>query len=272
MIHRSLKAALRHDSLGGTFCRLLLGYPAPSLVQQRCIFIACFPKSGSTYMARLLEAATHRSGLKAAYLMGHNEQNIDEKALARCVRKLSVVQQHTQGGDCNVNLLAKFHLQPIILTRNLPDIAISLLDHLHLHQHTRNPMAFAPGNFFDWPQEEQLRWIIWAYMPWYFSFYQSWKTNGSRVNALWVEFNDMISRPVEVVGGLLQKMGLPCDMKALEQSSDPHNSGKHTRINKGVAGRGSQLSTELKAHLWDLADVWKFGLEDRERLGLERHI
>ncbi|MCB1275294.1 sulfotransferase domain-containing protein [Prosthecobacter sp.] len=269
MIKRQIRKLLLEDSLSGRLTRTLCGHKKPDVLANRCIFLACFPKSGSTYMARLLEEATHRIGLKAAYEMGHNEQNIDEEALRRCVRKLSVVQQHTQGGENNVALLAKYRMQPIVLTRNLPDIVVSLLDHMHLHQHTRNPMAFAPGQFFEWPQDEQLRWITWAYMPWYFSFYQSWKTNGDKVNAQWVEFDDLTTRPVETVTQLLARMNLPCDAAALERASNPHTSGKNSRINKGLAGRGAQLPAEVKDHLRHLAEVWKLTTEDCHRLGLE---
>jgi hypothetical protein len=272
MIKRHFQLALQANSYSGTACRFLAGYPIPSKLSQRCIFIACFPKSGSTYMARLLEAATHRIGLKAAYIMGHNEQNIDEFALTRCVRKLSVVQQHTQGGSNNVALLAKFHLQPIVLIRSLPDIVFSLQDHLHLHRHTRNSMAFAPSNFFEWTHEEQLRWITWAYMPWYFSFYQSWKSNGGQINAHWVEFTELIANPVDVICKLLDQMSLKYDLESLKRSSDPHNNGKFNRINKGIIGRGSQLSEELITHLWNLADAWKLTDEDRKLLGLKRPV
>lgn len=240
----------------------------PEVAANRCIFLACFPKSGSTYMARLLEAATHRTGLKAAYQMGHDEQNIYAPALERCLRKLSVVQQHTQGGDNNVALLARHRMQPIILTRNLPDIVLSLFDHIQLHKHTRNPMAFAPAEFLDWSQEAQLRWIVWAYMPWYFSFYSSWKTNGPKVGAIWVEFSDMIARPIEIVKEVLDKMHLPCDSAALEQIADPRQGGKFTRINKGVEGRGTDLPSDLLKHLRDLADAWELADVDRKVLGL----
>jgi hypothetical protein len=268
MIKRQIRKLLLEDSLPGRLTRTLCGHKSADVLANRCIFLACFPKSGSTYMARLLEAATHRVGLKASCQMGHDEQNIYEPALERCVRKLSVVQQHTQGGDNNVALLDKYRMQPIVLTRNLPDIVLSLLDHVHLHKHTRNPMAFAPGDFLDWSREEQLRWITWSYMPWYFSFYQSWKTNGARVNAKWVEFSDMIARPVEIVREVLEHMKLPCDLAALELASDPHKSGKFTRINKGVEGRGAELPDDLLGHLRDLADVWKLDETDRRRLGL----
>ncbi|MDZ4405801.1 sulfotransferase domain-containing protein [Prosthecobacter sp.] len=268
MINRQIRKLLLQDSLSGRLTRTLCGHKNPDALANRCIFLACLPKSGSTYMARLLEAATHRVGLKATCQMGHDEQNIFEPALERCVRKLSVVQQHTQGGDNNVALLAKYRMQPVVLTRNLPDIVLSLLDHIHLHKHTRNPMAFAPGDFLDWSREDQLRWITWAYMPWYFSFYQSWKTNGDKVNAHWVEFSDMIARPTEVVREVLEHMNLPCDLQALEQASDPHNSGKFTRINKGVEGRGAELPPDLLRHLQQLADVWKLNATDRRRLGL----
>ncbi len=268
MINRQIRKHLIEDSSSGTLTRTLSGYRDPSRLRNRCIFLACAPKSGSTYMARLLEAATHRSGLKASYQMGHDEQNIYEPALRRCVRKLSVVQQHTQGGDNNIALLAKFSLRPIVLTRSLPDIVMSLLDHVHLHKHTRNPMAFAPGDFLEWPEEDQLHWITWSYMPWYFSFYQSWKTNGPRVDAIWTEFSEMIARPVEIVREVLGKLELPCDEASLESASDPHKSGKFTRINKGVEGRGTDLAPHLLDHLHRLADTWKFNQEDRRRLGL----
>ena len=272
MIKRKIRKFLLEDSLPGGLTRTLCGHKDPGTLANRCIFLACFPKSGSTYMARLLEAATHRVDLKAAYEMGHNEQNINEEALRRCVRKLSVVQQHTQGGDHNVSLLARYRLQPIVLTRNLPDIAMSLLDHMHLHKHTRNPMGFAPEHFFEWSDAEQLRWITWAYMPWYFSFFQSWKTNGSKVGAQWVEFDNLTASPVETITQVLARMNLPCDADALARASDHRTSGKNSRINKGVAGRGAQLPAELQAHLGRLADVWKLTPEDRSLLGLENAV
>jgi hypothetical protein len=96
MIKRQIRNLLLQDSLPGVLTRIFSGYKDPRELGNRCIFLACFPKSGSTYLGTLLESATHRIGVKAAKDLGHNEQNIYEPELRRSVRKLSVVQQHTQ--------------------------------------------------------------------------------------------------------------------------------------------------------------------------------
>src|SRR5438552_7435823 len=89
------------------------------------LLIACFPKSGSTYLAKTLSAITGLPTRHACATFGNNDQDICERKL-RGLSRRSVIQQHVKGTNNNVALMKHYGVRPIVLVRDIYDTIISL--------------------------------------------------------------------------------------------------------------------------------------------------
>ncbi len=135
------------------------------------LLIACFPKSGSTYLSKVLQKAT---GLKEDYLAefgSQNEQDIVRRKLKRLWRR-SVLQQHVKGTRTNVELLTSFGIRPIVQTRSLFDVVISLYDHFE-RENNSLPCGHVCADYWQMTFHERLDYLICVHLPWYFNFYLS---------------------------------------------------------------------------------------------------
>jgi len=133
----------------------------------RHILIACIPKSGSSFLKESLRALTGWKELWLSYAYLQNEQELYLPALKEAARDNTVTQQHCRATGPNLNILQGFGIRPIVLTRNLPDILLSLSDFYD--------SGATLNTFFGevWPTLDQAGkhdLIIDHVMPWYAGF------------------------------------------------------------------------------------------------------
>ena len=110
------------------------GWPEPIL------FIAALPKSGSTWLERLLEAVpgyAHRRIVDPDCCS--EQQDVCHSILAGLPRRAySVVKLHTRYSEHNVQVLSQYGIKPIVLYRDLRDVCVSRYYHVlysELHRH-----------------------------------------------------------------------------------------------------------------------------------------
>ena len=78
------------------------------------LLVACFPKSGSTYLTKLLHAATGFPLRDLVVAFGDHEQDICERKLRR-LRRQAVIQQHVKATHHNLALIKQHGIRPIVL-------------------------------------------------------------------------------------------------------------------------------------------------------------
>jgi tetratricopeptide (TPR) repeat protein len=231
------------------------------------LFIACMPKSGSTFLknALLLSAGVPERMLAFAYMQ--NEQELHLPHLIDAAREVCVTQQHCRATDANVQLMQAFRIRPVVLVRNLFDIVASLYDFYD--------MGALPNTFFEncWAgldRQRRLDLIIDHVMPWYIQFYVSWfeAIEQRRLEGMWLTYEQLVADKPAAVSRIHRFAGLDVAEREAARAVaflDQHK--EMNRWNKGVSGRGEEtLSEAQKQRIRALAAY--FPDVDFSRIGL----
>src|SRR2546427_7695392 len=158
----------------------------------RHLFIACVPKSASTFLKNLLVNLTGYRDLFTVYAAGQSEHEIYLPTLRECAQLDTVTQQHCRASDANVHLMQAFDIRPVVLVRNIFDSVMSLLDFY-------NKGAFQTSYFrADWPvmdEETKIDLLIESVIPWYFQFVASWDLAEyqSRLEIPWLSYDELVA-------------------------------------------------------------------------------
>ena len=135
------------------------------------LFIACLPKSGSSFLRNALLRLTGFRDTYLFYAGAPNEHDLYLPSLLEFATVPTVTQQHARASEANLHLLQGFGLRPVVLVRNLFDALVSLDD--FYHQGASFSTFFFPG-YLRLSPEERLDLIVDHVAPWYLQFYASW--------------------------------------------------------------------------------------------------
>jgi len=218
------------------------------------IFIACVPKSASTFLKNLLINLTGYRDLFTVYAAGQSEHEIYLPTLREWAREDTVTQQHCRASDANIHLMQGFGIRPVVLVRNVFDSVMSLFDFY-------NNGAFKPSYFrADWQildQETKLDLLIENAIPWYFQFVASWDLaeRQKRLEVHWLTYEELVGDKTSSVLGVLKFYGLGASRKGVEQRiREIETEGRKNRFNQGLTGRGAAgLSDRQKDQIRRLA-------------------
>ena len=214
------------------------------------IFIACVPKSASTFLKNLLVSLTGYRDVFMVYAAGQNEHELYLPMLRETAHFDTVTQQHCRASDANVQMMQAFGIKPIVLVRNVFDSVVSLLD------------FYDKGAFFNSYFREDFRLLdeetktdllIDNIIPWYFQFVASWSLVEKQKNLdiFWLSYEDLIADKPSAIQDVLKFYGLGAARRGIEQRvKETESEGRKIRFNKGVKGRGeSRLSERQKERI-----------------------
>ena len=233
----------------------------------RHIFIACVPKSASTFLKNLLIDLTGYRDLFAVYAAGQTEHEIYLPVLREFAHLDTVTQQHCRASDANIHLMQGFGIRPVVLVRNIFDSVMSLLDFY-------NKGAFQTSYFrADWPkldEETKIDLIIENVIPWYFQFVASWDLaeKQKRLEMYWITYEELVADKPSSILKVLRFYGLGAPQRGVEQRiREIESKGRNNRFNKGVTGRGrSGLNESQKEQIRRLTRYYPS--TDFARIGL----
>jgi tetratricopeptide (TPR) repeat protein len=216
----------------------------------RHLFIACVPKSASTFLKNLLVNLTGYRDLFAVYAAGQSEHEIYLPTLRESAHVDTVTQQHCRASDANIHLMQAFEIRPVVLVRNIFDSVMSLLDFY-------NKGAFRNSYFrADWQaldEEMKIDLLIENVIPWYFQFVASWDLveKQKKLELHWLSYEDLVADKPSSVLKVLEFYGLGASRRGVEQRiAEIESEEQRIRFNKGVTGRGrSGLSNEQKEQI-----------------------
>ena len=204
------------------------------------IFIACVPKSASTFLKNLLVNVTGYRDLFTVYAAGQSEHEIYLPTLRESAHLDTVTQQHCRASDANVHLMQGFGIRPVVLVRNIFDSVISLLDFY-------DKGAFQTSYFrADWPllnKETKIDLLIENVIPWYFQFVASWDLveKQKRLEVHWLSYEDLVADKPTSVLNVLEFYGLGASRGGIEERiGEIESEARKIRFNKGVTGRGGE--------------------------------
>jgi hypothetical protein len=204
----------------------------------RHLFIACVPKSASTFLKNLLVNLTGYRDLFTVYAAGQSEHEIYLPTLRESAHLDTVTQQHCRASDANVHLMQAFGIQPVVLVRNIFDSVMSLIDFY-------NKGAFQTSYFrADWHglnKETKIDLLIENVIPWYFQFVASWDLaeKQQRLEVHWLSYEELIADKASAVLKVLEFYGLGASRRGVEQRiREIESEETKIRFNKGITGRG----------------------------------
>ncbi|HTU25606.1 MAG TPA: sulfotransferase domain-containing protein [Pirellulales bacterium] len=231
------------------------------------IFVACFPKSGSTFLAKALQGLTGYPEYHAAEEYVPNEQDISRRKLLKA-RRLSVIQQHTKGTKTNLNILREFGMRPIVHVRNLFDVVVSLRDHFYGQDH-HFPTGYVHREFWQLSERDQYDFLIQMHLPWYFNFLVSWHEAQRYFGLIMTSYEELFADPASTLRRLADFYGLAADDAAIERALD-YAASQPTGFNKGISGRGRQmLTTAQRDAICRMAKVWQVDRKITRSVGID---
>jgi tetratricopeptide (TPR) repeat protein len=243
------------NSLAATGQRAILSDFTTAITSEqlgRHLFIACVPKSASTFLKNLLVDLTGYRDLFTVYAAGQSEHEIYLPTLREAAHLDTVTQQHCRASDANVHLMQAFGIRPVVLVRNIFDSVMSLLD---FYDRGAFQTSYSRA---DWPvldEKTRIDLLIENVIPWYFQFVASWDLveKQKRLEVHWFSYEDLVADKPSSVLKVLEFYGLGASRRGVEQRIEAIESEERKiRFNKGVTGRG------------------KSGLDDRQKEQIRR--
>lgn len=209
---------------------------------QRHFLLACFQKSGSTYMSAIMSQLL---GAEPAHLVpgyDRREQELTVDRLALYHEFSYVAQHHIRCSDPTLELCERFNLYPIVQIRNIFDVVMSTIDHWH-NISVKMPMAYVTNDIANADLEERYRFFAEMMAPWFINFFVSWVHCPRPFS--WVRYENLIANPVEVVSRVCAESGWDVSDEAVAAAIEKAG-GMNTRLNKGKAGRGTAVPEPVK--------------------------
>lgn len=235
------------------------------------IFVACMPKTASTFLTSVLARLT---GFPVAPLIMtlDNEQNLFVPAMRLLDDRNALTFQHMQATPANLYCLRHAQIEPIVTIRNFADVVVSLRDMIEAEQDREyfNALCPNPREFLKMDHERQLDALIDIQMPWFYAFYVSWH-DACRYNgfpATWLTYEQFTSDKPAAVSAILRRHGIERPRAHIEQACRAAKTSRN-RLNKGVKGRGrAQLTDDQMRRLHQMADYYPW--VDFSPVGIDR--
>lgn len=231
------------------------------------IFIACVPKSASTFLKNVLVNLTGFKDLFAVYAAGQNEHELYLPSLVEYADANRVTQQHCRASEANVQMMQAFEISPVILVRNIFDAVVSLLDFYRQGAYFN---TYFRNDFLNLDEPTQIDLLIDNVVPWYLQFVASWDLveKEKRLEIFWLSYEDLTQKKTESIEKLLEFYGLGASRKNIEKSLETVQAdSRRNRFNKGIAGRGKTVLSEAqKSRIRQFAKYYP--TTDFSRIGL----
>lgn len=243
-----LRAAPRLQRLGGRRHRVLL---------------ACFPKSGSTWLRTIL---AELPGMRTAWVSdgtGRAEQELSPHRLASAGFHSFVAQHHVRLHNGTRRQIARFRLEPVVLVRDIFDCLVSLADHVRTNW-ADLPQALVTPEVLALPDDRLLDFVVDMAAPWYIDFYVSWMScPGVPV----IRYENLRRDPCGTVGQLVARLGIPASRADIDRAvAAAHDSP--VLFNHGIVGRGAALTPAQRARV--LRQASYYPTVDFSAIGLGR--
>lgn len=223
-----------------------VGWIKSESLKKQHICIACFPKSGSTFLARSLESALDFKFLHYAY-MGDSEHDITESMLIDTLHSNTVTHLHMTATSNNQLMISRYNLKLVVQVRNIFDCIISLRDHI-IDQAKVWPMALVEEEFMSWDEKDQYDFLIDNFMPWYMKFYVSWYKASQNQPVYWLKYEDLMEDKYATISNLLIYHKVKFEGKKLEEVlySNVRLKKEDFRYNVGISGRGKEKLNNIQ--------------------------
>lgn len=212
----------------------------------RHVFIACVPKSASTFLKNVLTDLTQYRDVFSVYSAWQTDQEIYLPTIVEYADQNTVTQQHCRASESNIQIMQAFNIRPVILVRNVFDAVVSMVD---FYRQGASFNSYHRADFPNLSEEKQVDLIIDFIVPWYLQFVASWKLaeQENRVETYWLTYEELTQNKTDSIKNLLEFYGLGAHGGSVERLVAANEAeSRRNRFNKGVAGRGKSSLTDAQ--------------------------
>lgn len=226
------------------------------------IFLAAATRSGSTHIANsLVRCGLQRASVHSTINGAFNEEHSIDPSAAAAVFAIPglVFQSHVRGIGRTPELLKMSKVPTVVTCRNIFDSLLSFKESTDADwARTGEHRAFVRSTHIgielpDWgsmSNNERFTWVGYTMIPWYLSFYVSWKDCGFPVH--WVWYDEYFADQVIGLTKILEWAGIPICRQAF-CATLPTNG----KMNVGVSGRGLRmLPAAVVEEVYNQIDTW----------------
>ena len=208
------------------------------------VFVACMPRTGSTFLTETLCELTGFKRVELTDAYAENEQELDVPRLLDAWSYGSVTQQHVVANRRTVELMREFGLRPVVLTRDVFDVVVSIRHFLLTEGCGKWPTFFTTDERFRRLDEAtQYEQIVELGLPWYFDFFVSWSEVARRgaLETLWIGYEAAVADWAATLRRIAAFYDLDVGEAAIDAALARTGSRAGAlRLNKGVPGLGRE--------------------------------
>lgn len=234
---------IEYNTLVHDFTAHLRGQPLSQNTSNHFL-VACMPKSGSTWLNKLI---AHTVGASVEHLVTGYDAREQELAVDKLITYHQIsytAQNHLKYSQPTHMLIEYFNLKTVVLYRNLFDVVQSLLDFIpKLGDEANSFNGYMKEKHTKMPKEDLLDFIIEYGVSWYIHFYLSWQN--ASVKHITVMYDDLLDDTEGTLKKIMDFHNVDVSEEQIKQAIK-ETSKIDTRKNKAVAGRGDGLSDEVK--------------------------
>jgi len=217
------------------------------------ILLACFPKSGSTYISKVV--ASHKDFENCSLVPSHDrrEQELGIEELNKFINKNYIAQHHIRFSRYTKFLISQFKLTPIVLVRNIFDIIPSFANHLQ-QGNLELPMFYFSQDIKSLSDKDLYVYLSYTIIPWYINFYVGWIKNLGHEN--FITYEDMVKDKEKFFQEFFLRFGYKLNSKEINEmisSTDLVD----TKFNIGKINRGQTIPLEAKDHIKKIVSIFK---------------
>ena len=209
----------------------------------RHLLIACFPKSGSTFLKSVLMEVTGFPEQNLTFAHGQNETGLYLPDLVASTTNDTVTQLHMRPSDSNVRLMQGFAIRPIILVRNIYDV---LLSYKEFHDRYAREISFYE-RYDALDETRRFDVMVDDRAPWYLGFFAGWQraVRSGRIDGFWLTYEELMHDKVGKLDEILRFHHIDRTRREIADAIDRASTNKTaTHFNKGVVGRGRAHFTD----------------------------
>ncbi len=233
------------------------------------ILLACMFKSGSTFLADVIEALPDfkRAKLCPAPSAGRQPE-LDEARLEAAGHGNFVAQEHVLYSQWTAKLCKDFRLKPVVLVRSLPDAIVSYCDHYRREGDAWQ--LYLADRHAAGLDDATLEAMVARFRgPWFAQFYMSWR---SVPGALMISYEELTADPERTVRKIVDFAGAFVTDRAIALAVGDVRDRRQSRFNVGVSGRGAKLKSEILRELAALFDFYPEAADDPYVKGVRAQV
>lgn len=225
---------------------------------KKSILVAAPHNSGTTFLSALL-ANYIKPDIPYLHLAdGYDGSDHTISALkliqAKKADKSYIAPLHVRASPFVADSINRFDLTPVVMTRNIFDCIVSLKERVYKYKHKTSQssaLVFCQTTEAHTRMSEiQLEnYLITYAVPWYISFYVSWKR--SEICKNYVTYEDLIDNTEKVLGDVLKKIDIDPNIEKIRESI-METKKTSTRLNVGKKGRGEILSIGYRGKIAEM--------------------